>query len=247
MVLAALVVLVPRVAAADNKTAATAYSLVPGGTPAEASFDPANTERWYWMSAYAGRSYCAETQGGVHFDTAGSANIDTQVDVYQADGVTLIVTNDDSGEPAGRFTSRACWIQGAAGYIKVKVYPFSNTYTFNVRVRIVETTMFSNWFYTGADYSAYTIVRNTTSGSINYTINWRNSAGAIITFVTGALNGNGSMFIDARSVNGIGVGQNGTVEIVHNASAGAIMATTTVLSATTGLSFDTIFVLRPTW
>lgn len=132
---------------------------------------------------------------------------------------------------------------GEVAFIKVHALVGS----FNVRVGVVETTLFSNWFFLGGDYSAFTLLRNTTTSTVSYTLNWRNGAGAIVATASGSLTGNASIAINARSFAGAVTAGSGAVEIAHNASAGALAATTTVLSGTTGLSFDTVFIARPTW
>lgn len=248
--LGCLVFLVPALAHADNTTALGAYSLMPGATPSEATLSDAFPERWYRFTAVAGRSYCAETQGGVHFDTGASAfDIDTNLTVYRPDATTQITANDTAiSEPRAFSLSRACWIAPVTEAPFIKVTRSFTGDAFNFRVRLVETTLFSPWYFVGGDYSAYTVLRNTTDLVLVYTINWRNGAGTIVGTVSSTLEGNAGTFIDARSIMGVlPTHTNGSVEIVYNSAPGAIVANTTVLSATTGLSFDAPFVLRPTW
>jgi len=245
--LAFIASLVTGTAWADNTSAGGAYSLVPGGTPSEAYLNTTSTERWYSFTAFAGRSYCAETQGGVFFDTSSTAGqIDTIVTVYRADTTTAIVINDDMGqEPRGFRLSLAFYIATATEINYIKVVRFDPAAAFSIRTRIAETTLFSNWFFVGGDYSAFTLIRNTTNTSLSYTINWRNAAGTIVATTSSTIAGNGSTALDARAF--VTTVVSGTVEIVHNSAPDAIMATTTVLSGTTGLSFDTFFVKRASW
>ena len=99
----------PGLAWADNTTSLGAYSLMVGGTPAEATASTTGpVERWYWTTLSQGRSYCAETQGGAHFDT-GSGVADTVLTVYRNSATTVIGSNDDvfSSEP-GATGCRVC-------------------------------------------------------------------------------------------------------------------------------------------
>jgi hypothetical protein len=243
LVLLGVTVGVPRIAWADNTTSAFAYSLMIGGTPAEAAI-PMNGSRWYWTFVVAGRSYCVETQGGVHFDTGGSF-IDTVATVYGPDATTVIGTNGDLAlvaEPGGGDLSRVCFIADTSQYVFLEVRARCCGWVFNVRLRMVETTLFSNWFFVGADYAAYTLPRNTTSQVVAYTLNWRNGSGTIVATTSGALAGNAGTFVNARDFAGALAAVSGTVEVAHAGSPGAIMASTTVLSGTTGLSFDAPFV-----
>jgi hypothetical protein len=256
--------LVPTLAAADNTTADSAYSLMIGGTPAEASLDSTATARWYLTAVRAGRSYCVETQAGVHFDSnAMAGTINATIHVWRSDRITPFaassgtVFSDEGGglylsEPAGFGLPRACFVAPVTdeAYIQVeRVYDWS---AFNVRVRMVETTLFSNWFFVGGDYSAFTVIRNTTSGSggydhINYTITWRNSSGEVVGSRAGTLNADAGTYINARDILGALASISGTVEIAHDGSPEAIVASTTVMSGSTGLSFDAPFTQRRSW
>lgn len=245
-----VLLLVAGSAWANNLTAGTAYSIKPGGTASEGFLDGTNTARWYKFTAVSGRSYCVETTGGVHFDTSAASDIDTAINVFRSDAATTIGSDDDDAqEPFGFFTSRVCYVAPFTDteFIQVTQSSFAPGASMSFRVRIVETTLFSNWFFLGGDYSAYTLLRNTTINSVNYTINWRNAAGAIVAIQSGTLASNASTYVDARTKGGALAAVSGTVEIVHNGSPDAIMATTTVLSATTGLSFDTFFTKRASW
>ena len=234
---------------ADNTTSGTAHSLMIGGHPAEAFLNDGSPERWYRTTVVAGRSYCAETQGGVFFDTNGTAgNIDTVVTVYKLDAFTVLATNDDANtEPKSYRTSRACYVPTVSEPVLIQVVRFSGGTAFNFRLRIVESTLFSNWFFLGGDYSAFTLIRNTTNTTITYTVNWRNSAGTIVGTTTATLGGDDSIALDARSFPSAVLAVSGTVEIAHTGSPDAIVASTTVLSGTTGLSFDAPFMKRSSW
>jgi hypothetical protein len=245
-----LTLLVPSVARADNTTAPNAYSIMAGATASETRVNDADPERWYKFIAVAGRSYCSETQGGVDFDVSSTAfGIDTQVTIYQSDATTVITTNDQAGtEPRATDLSRACWIAPLSSPTYIKVSRFFAGDAFNVRVRLVETSLFSPWYFVGGDYGAFTVIRNTTDTSLIYRINWRNGAGAIVGFAFAALPPNAGVFFNARDIPGIlPSNTNGTVEIVHEGAPGAIVANTTVISGTTGLSFDAGFTTRPVW
>jgi Iron/manganese superoxide dismutases, alpha-hairpin domain len=242
----------PRNARADNTTAGTGYSLAIGGPPAEGQVSQTGpVDRWYSVgNVQAGRSYCAQTQAGVFFDTSPNAGrADTVLTIYHDGPGSVIGTNDNTMdvEPGNWDLSRVCFRADTTERVFVQVQATGGSVTFNFRVQVVETTLFSNWFFLGGDYGAFTLIRNTTNVTVNYTVNWRNGAGAIVGTTSGALPANGSTFLNARGVPGAVAAVNGNVELAHDGSPGAIVATTTVLSGTTGLSFDTVFLPRPTW
>jgi hypothetical protein len=242
-------VLVPATASADNTSSTGAYSIVPGGPASEAFLSDAAGERWYIFTATAGRSYCAETQGGVSFDTSATAGrIDTVMEVYRQDATTLISSNDDMAtEPRGFVLSRVCWIPTANETNYVMVRRFGPSGAFNIRARVVETTLFSPWFFVGGDYNAFTVLRNTTGSTISFTVNWRNAAGTIVHTLSSTLPANGGTFYGARSFAGVLAAVNGTIDIAFTGSPQALIANTTVMSATTGLSFDAGFSQRASW
>jgi hypothetical protein len=218
---------------AQNTTSGGAYSIVPAGVAPMDFLDSTDTQRWYQFTAVSGRSYCAATQAG-------------WINIFGT--TTLIVSNDDtSNEPRGFRLSRACFIAPASERAYIRVTRFFSSEDFSFSLHVSESTLFSNWFFVGGDYSAFTLIRNTTNSTVPYTVNWRNSAGAVVATTSGTLAANGLATHDARGFSGaLGAGS-GTVEIVHSSSPDAIMATTTVLSGTTGLSFDSIFVKRANW
>lgn len=239
--------LVASSALAQNTTAGGAFSLQVGPSGPQDELAAGRPEAWYRFTTIAGRSYCVETETGwnIVFGATTPGTIDTVVDVFASDTTTLIVSNDDQpNEPFGYRLSRACFIATATQFTFIRFTRFSGTADFWFVPRVRETSLFSNWFFVGTDYQAYAILRNTTSSTVGYTVRWRDATGAVVGTVSSTLAANGGALLNARSIAGALAAVSGTVEIVHNGSPDAIMATTTVLSATTGLSFDTFFVKR---
>lgn len=232
----------------QNTTSGGAIQLTIGQTFHESTVDATNTQRWFVIFVVQGRSYCAEAVMGRTQEVSDGGN-DPYLLILASDATTGVNGNNDVNrdEPGGGSNSRACWIPLKTETEFVLVYPAHSTVTTTYAIRVVETTLFSNWFFLGGDYASYTLLRNTTNVSVAYTINWRNSAGVIVSTVSGMLPANGSTFVNARDQPGAVAAGSGTVEIAHWGSMDAIMATTTVLSATTGLSFDTVFLKRTAW
>jgi hypothetical protein len=214
-------------------------------TPVINDASPMRSVSW---NVRTGRSYCVEVGIG---DTEIN-NGNPQITVYEDDFIMVIGSNDNATtEPHGNSGSRFCYIPTAsqAGY-NVGAISDMSAGSHQYRVRVVETTLFSDWFYVGGDYSAYTLIRNTTDTPVAYRVNWRNGSGMVVATTGAGLSTvleNGDTFVDARMFPGALAATNGSVEIVHTGPPGAIVASTTVLSATTGLSFDAPFMTRPTW
>ena len=108
--------------------------------------------------------------------------------------------------------------------------------------------MWANWFFTGGDYSSFTLLRNTTNGVIHATLVWRDLAG---TQRGSALNitlpAGGDALYDARTQAGVGPGVSGSVEIAYDGETEGLLVSQTTLSGATGLSFDTLARPRTPW
>src|SRR5437867_1144453 len=235
---------------ADNTSFASAQNLVPGQPPVSFTLSAATPIRYYVFTAVAGRSYCAE----MITTSETSVIADSTITVSQP-GPVVVAQNDNTNEeplsganaPSGGGLSRACFIAPASQPTFVVVSQQNAASSFQWQARVVETTLFSNWFFLGSSYGAYTLFRNTTSSPLSYTINWRNGPGTVVSTLNGTLGPNASAYGDASTRPPAVTANTGTVEIAHNSSPDAIVASTTVLSGSTGLSFDAPFIKRQPW
>ena len=109
---------------------------------------------------------------------------------------------------------------------------------------VAETTLWANWFFIGGTYSSYVLVRNTSDAGVHATITWRAAdSGAVVGTLTETIPPGGVVFHDARAATD-GTAASGSVEIGHDGDPDALIGSATTLSATTGLSFDTIAMQR---
>jgi hypothetical protein len=113
------------------------------------------------------------------------------------------------------------------------------------RLRIVETTLWADWFYIGGGYSSFTLLRNTTAAPVTATLTWRADTGAIAGTLTVTIPARGMVSYDARTASGGATG--GSVDVAHDGEPEALAGSQTTLSATTGLSFDTPLFQRAPW
>jgi len=108
---------------------------------------------------------------------------------------------------------------------------------------VAETTLWADWFYTGAGgYSGYIIVRNTTDSTLTTVITWRGTDGTVWGTAGGTLAPRGVWYYDAR-ITAISVTM-GSIEVAHDGEPQAIVGSATTLSTVTGLSFDEILMQR---
>jgi hypothetical protein len=248
--LALIPALAPAASYAQNTSFATSVHLLVGQSPVRVTLATGSADRFYDAPVVANRSYCAEA-------TASETEVgdaDPVLALYRADTTTPLGQESGHLEPKGATASRVCFIAPATETIFVKLSP--ETPAFENReysLRLVETTLWTDWFFVGGDYSSYTLLRNTTSGPVSVDIRWRSVAGG----QAGALLGqlivpNGVFFVDARTAMSCPFpaacpAVAGSVEVAHAASPEAIVGSQTTLSVGTGLSFDAIFFQRRPW
>jgi Metallo-peptidase family M12B Reprolysin-like/Viral BACON domain len=185
------------------------------------------------LEAVGNRSYCTEVAAAVVESSAATPGIE----VFRSDGTTGIANG----------TRRACFVAPFTETTVVAVTQSEATPRSHV-LRIHETTLWANWFFTGGDYSSFTLLRNTTNGVIHATLVWRDLAG---TQRGSALNitlpAGGDALYDARTQAGVGPGVSGSVEIAYDGETEGLLVSQTTLSAATGLSFDTLARPRAPW
>jgi hypothetical protein len=214
------------------------------GQVLQLSIDDTETQKWYLYQVVAGRSYCAEV-GAYEWQNKRS---DSVVTVYRANTTTVIGEDDDAfeNEPFSHRGSRVCFIAPAseATYVRVADLPAGTNY---YTLRLVETTIWASWFFIGGDYNSFVLLRNTTNTNVNYTMTWRNPAGAIVGSTSGTVSGNAAIVLNTRTYVTNPAEANGSVEIAHTGSPQALGGQVTTLSATTGLNFDSAFFQRQTW
>jgi hypothetical protein len=202
------------------------------GTHLGLSLAHQDDERWASFEAVAGRSYCVAAvaaQNSVNRATPSTA-------AFRADATTSL----------GSATQGVCFIAPATETVLFRLKQ-TDEGTRQYLLRVQETTLWANWYFTGGDYSSYTILRNGApgAGAVRATITWRGLNGDVSGAETVEIPSGGVIFRDARtSASGVAAG---SVEVAFFAAPGAVLGTQSTISATTGQSFDTVFVGRNSW
>jgi hypothetical protein len=208
---------------------ATAKPLVAGR---QSLFDLANASAatWHSLAAIAGRSYCASVAPAPLSQSSATPTLTA----FHPDATVV------AGGVAG--ATSVCFVAPASETVYVRTVQ-ADASTRSHMLAVVETTIWANWFYIGGDYSAYTILRNTTASDVHASIVWRGADGQSVGTQSVTLSGRSVTYFNARATTD-GTAQAGSVEVAHNGEPDAIVGSQTTLSASTGLSFDTIFVRR---
>jgi hypothetical protein len=237
----------PALALGQNLDAAHATHLMVGQIPVSVGLSTATPNgRWYDIQGAAGRSYCAE----VTTDVYEYAQVDPKVTIYATDGTTETKSNDNvTTEPAGQLVSRACWIDAtgtASGYVKVESRN-AVAWDYVHALRVVETSLWSSWFFIGGDYNSFLLLRNTTGSTVNMRVTYRTADGTVVGTFSGSIGPHAGLGVNARNYITVLSAINGTVELAHDGSPEALVGQMTSLSATTGVGFDAPLFQRRPW
>ena len=240
--LIAFAAFLPAIASAQvaNSSFGASVHLLVGQTPVRASLANAG-QAFYDVPVVSTRSYCAEATAS---DTEQNAT-QASVLVFKGDKATNVGTEGNMLEPRGLAASRICFIAPTTDTYYIQLTNMAAG-TVEYSLRFVETTLWSNWAYTGCcGYQAYSILRNTTNTPLSIDLRFfdtnGNQLGARLNQNVAA---NGVYYVNSGDV----VGQTvSTVQVAHAGSPEAIVGSETTLSAATGLSFDTLFFQRKPW
>jgi hypothetical protein len=236
--------LLPVTAFGQNTSPSSAAVLLVGQRPVVTWVDDYTTERWYQVLIHGGQSYCVEATTGQREYLQGRpvVTVTDSVGNHMYDSVAV-----GASEPEGYEQARVCFQAPAGPGLKVKLTDQSSGMR-QYNLRMLETTLWSPWFYINGDYNSFLLLRNTTNLAVGVSVIWRDATGQFaMGAYTGSIPGRGAVILNARDyVTGIG-NYSGTVEVAHTGSLEAIVGQVTSLSGTTGLNFDSQLQQRKPW
>jgi hypothetical protein len=144
---------------------------------------------------------------------------DTVLSVYRADASTLVGSNDDIGdEPGGALLSRVCYIATSSEDQLANVTAGASGTPGAFRVRVVDTTWFCPWFFSGFGFESFIVIKNTTGTALSATVTISSTAGVALGSSTGNVPANGSynLQVSAPAPAGFGLSTaNGGVSIAQ--------------------------------
>jgi hypothetical protein len=132
------------------------------------------------------------------------------------------------------------------------------------RFRVVETTLYCPWFFSGSGFEAFILLRNTVAVPVRATVTLRNTAGTVVgtpQSATVPANGSFNLQVSAASPTGFGLASaSGSVEVAFgglgppttpnsnsSGAPGSLLGNVTSLSFGQGVSFDTPMAPRQDW
>ena len=246
------IVLLPGMLAAQTTEPTAASYVVGQGWLKFQSPGHAQGAKFYRFGVVAGRSYCVE-QVGSDF-VADKADTVSYVS-RPGGGGDIVGNNDDMATepgavPASTQPSRFCWIAPATEAEFLQLFTKENGVSFERKFRVMDTTLFAPWFFSGSGFEAFVLLKNTTNQAISTTVTLYSTAGASLGSQTAVVPANGSynLQVSAAPPTGFGIpNATGTVQISHLGAPGALLGNVTSLSFGQGVSFDTVVAPRTDW
>jgi len=224
----------------------TAFSdVLVGGEARTGAVSPSSSPPNAYCQWYRVRNLAADRSYSLYLDAGASSatTITPHATLFQGTPSGPVLSTSEGGA----FLRRYGWIVNAstAGtvLIRLDLQPGFPLQDYTYRLRVVETTMWCAWWFTGGDYNAFTLIKGLESAG-NAIFIWRDLAGNEVGRTDTGIGRDNGFFVNARDWVSPGTTM-GTMEIIHLGTLDSITAVTTTLSATTGLSFDAPFTRRP--
>ena len=206
------------------------------------------TETWYRIRLFANRSYQISAFATNEDGATGLSPIVVEVFSNPTTMASATALSPDTeglpGDLAGLSRSISFRPASTGAYlIRVLGAPSVAEMSMNVVVR--ETTLFSPWFAASPTYNAYYEIHNTTNQPVLVTLQALGSSGTLVGIAYEfTIPARATVFKRAVEDLQVTLGAVGGTMLTHAGAFGAIVANTTTVSDSTGLSFDAPFTPR---
>lgn len=237
---------------------ATAHAQLPGCSVADyvmlgerVRYDvAANGAVFLKTRVVAGRSYHVMAWGPFGGGTNGEDDIDISIGLFTDATCTTpaTVVSTTAFEPApnvpGHIGAQASLIPAATGPLYIQVH--NNNTEAPLQAMIVETTLFSPWWFTGGTNQAFIEVTNNMDTATSAEVTVRKADGTTCGTTTVPLAAGGNAAVSVKAL-GTCANASGSSQISFNGTPGGLTANTTTIDGIQGTSFDSPFVPRMTW
>jgi len=199
----------------------------------------------------AGRSYNVLAWGPFGGGINGEDDIDLTLDLFSdntcATPATVVSTTLFEPSPVvpGHAGAQVSIIPATTGPLYIRAR--NNGTDAQVQVVIVETTMFSPWWFTGGTNQAYIEVTNNMSTATSAVVTVRRANGSVCGTTTVPLTAGGNAAVEINGVGTCAAALSGSSQISFNGTLGGLTANTTTINVPAGTSFDSPFSPRMVW
>ena len=244
---ATVCIMTPSVAQAAA-TCANANMLALGERAQE--FVAASGSAFYKVSVVAGRSY--SIMAWAPFQDPGTSLVSIDTSFFTDNACTLAAATVDTTdrEPNLNTTSHDgdvdSIIPNFTGTLYIRTANLVAT-SYYIHTMVVETSLFSPWWFTGGTNQAYVELRNNMSSSTTGTLTFYASTGAVCGTSNFSLNGNGNSAVQINAVGTCAGSVSGSAQVAFQGTPGGMAANITTLDVPNGTSFDSPFTPRMVW
>ena len=246
---AAVGVFNPSVAEAANTSCPPAVFLFLGE---RAQYTIASTGSLYFKARVtANRSYSVLAWGPTQDESEGGVNL--SVTLYSDSTCTATAAGVDATdyEPLvslvpGHTSDIDSLIPPADGVVYIQVANNIGA-AYTMHVLIIETTLFSPWWFAGGSNQAFVEVRNNMNDLTSAKLTLYGPSGAICGSTTLNIPGNGNTAVSINNTGTCASVVSGSAQISFPGTAGGMAANITTIDAVNGTSFDSPFTPRMVW
>lgn len=246
---ATVCLMTPSVALAANTTCVNA-DFIALGQAATGYTIGASGSLFYKARFVAGRSY--SVMAWAPFQDAGESTVSLDTNLFTDSACTVAAATVDATdfEPAFDVTSHGGDVDSIIPTVTGTFYisvsnAVATAYTINLLV--MESTLFSPWWFTGGTNQAYVELRNNMSSTTTGTLTFYASNGAVCGTSNFTIPGNGNSAVQINGVGTCATSVSGSAQLSFFGTPGGMAANITTLDVPNGTSFDAPFTPRMVW
>lgn len=235
--------MLPSAAQADNTTCANADFVWPGERASD--FVAASSSVFFKTRVTAGRSYAVVTWGP--FQDAGDGGVILGVNIFSDSTCTAAAAGVNSAdyEPLAfgipsHSGDHDNVIPAADGSIYIEIFNAEAT-GYTAYVLVIETTIFSPWWFAGGTANAFIEIRNNMTGTTTAEVTAYRSNGTVCGTSNVVISGNGNAAVHVNSLGTCAAAGSGSAQIAFAGTPGGLVANITTIDAVNGTSFDAPF------
>ena len=241
-------ILTPSRAEAQNTTCGNADYIFLGERASY--FHQNNTSLYFKTRVTAGRSYTVIAWAPFQDATEGGANLSVSLWSDQTCLTEPLGVDPTDFEPRvnqipAHTGEQDSIIPALDGTLYVQV---SNSLgvAYTTHLLVIETTLFSPWWFTGGTNQAFVEIRNNMTGTTTAHVTLYRPDGSVCGTSALTIAGNGNAAISVGAIGTCGAGS-GSAQIAFAGTPGGMTANTTTIDAVNGTSFDSPFSPRMVW
>jgi len=248
LVVALLVFVWSSPAWADNTTCANAEPLIIGSQASDTL--PASGSIHFKTALTAGRSYIFWVYPPYEDASEGTTGVSLALFTSTSCITAATGTSTTEREPLGNITGadvdQISVKPSTTGTYVIRISnDTANAYT--VAVTAVETSIFSPWWFVGGFNQAFVTLRNNMAQSTTATLTLYHNNGSVCGTEDIVLGGNDNVYRRANDYPACVTALYGSASITFFGPPGGVVANTTVIDGTQGISFDEPFTQRMVW